>query len=97
MDGLAGGERRDRSPRNRQDSRIAPEEIVRRLVAAYAPERVYLFGSRARGEPMAGSDYDLLVVVAASAAPPARGRAGRYPVSGGSSPTSRSTAATTAG
>jgi uncharacterized protein len=38
-------------------------EIVRRLVAAYAPERVFLFGSRARGEAGADSDYDLLVVV----------------------------------
>ena len=39
-------------------------EIVRRLVAAYMPEQVYLFGSRARGDAGADSDYDVLVVVA---------------------------------
>lgn len=38
-------------------------EIVRRLVAAYRPERVYLFGSAARGEATADSDFDLLLVV----------------------------------
>jgi predicted nucleotidyltransferase len=39
------------------------EEIVRRLVEAYRPERIYLFGSRSRGDVGPGSDYDLLVVV----------------------------------
>ncbi len=39
------------------------DEIVRRLVEAYQPVQVYLFGSRARGEADASSDYDLLVVV----------------------------------
>lgn len=39
------------------------EEIVRRLVAAYRPERVYLFGSRARGDSDSDSDYDILLVV----------------------------------
>lgn len=38
-------------------------EIVRRLVAAYRPDRVYLFGSSARGDRSPGSDYDLLLVV----------------------------------
>jgi predicted nucleotidyltransferase len=38
-------------------------EIVRRLVAALHPERVYLFGSRARGDAGPNSDYDLLVLV----------------------------------
>lgn len=37
-------------------------EIVRRLVAAYQPERIYLFGSKARGDAGPDSDYDLLVV-----------------------------------
>jgi predicted nucleotidyltransferase len=43
----------------------APElqEIVRRLVEAYRPDRVYLFGSVARGDADAGSDYDLLLIV----------------------------------
>jgi predicted nucleotidyltransferase len=46
-------------------------EIVRRLVAAYEPERIYLFGSVARGDSGPDSDYDLLVVVPDDA-PPAR-------------------------
>jgi predicted nucleotidyltransferase len=37
--------------------------IVERLVAALQPERIYLFGSRARGTGTAESDYDVLVVV----------------------------------
>lgn len=37
--------------------------VVRRLVDAYRPERVYLFGSVARGEAGPDSDYDLLLVV----------------------------------
>jgi excisionase family DNA binding protein len=38
-------------------------EIVERLVAAYQPERVYLFGSAARGESYPDSDYDVLLVI----------------------------------
>ena len=38
-------------------------EIVRRLVAAFDPHRIYLFGSKARGDGGADSDYDILVVV----------------------------------
>jgi len=38
-------------------------EITRRLVETYRPERIYLFGSRARGAAGEDSDYDLLVVV----------------------------------
>ncbi len=44
-------------------------EIVRRLVAAYEPERIYLFGSMARGDAGADSDYDLMVVVPDNAPP----------------------------
>jgi predicted nucleotidyltransferase len=47
--------------------------ILRRIVEAYQPEAVYLFGSQARGETGPGSDYDLLVVVPADA-PEARRR-----------------------
>lgn len=43
------------------DPRLA--EIVRRVVGAYAPERIYLFGSMARGEAGPDSDYDLMVIV----------------------------------
>ena len=50
-------------------------EIVRRLVETYRPERVYLFGSHARGDAGPDSDYDLMVVVPNQtpphAAPPA--------------------------
>ncbi|THJ24720.1 MAG: nucleotidyltransferase domain-containing protein [Nitrospira sp. CG24E] len=45
------------------------EKIVQRLVAALSPERIYLFGSQARGEAGPDSDYDLLVVVPASTLP----------------------------
>ena len=38
-------------------------EAVERLVAALHPERIYLFGSRARGDAHGDSDYDFMVVV----------------------------------
>jgi predicted nucleotidyltransferase len=44
-------------------------EIVRRLVDDCQPERIYLFGSRARGNAGADSDYDIMVVVARSDEP----------------------------
>jgi excisionase family DNA binding protein len=44
-------------------------EILRRLVPAYEPERVYLFGSAARGDSGPHSDYDVLLVVPDDAAP----------------------------
>ena len=44
-------------------------EIVRRLVEAYEPERIYLFGSEARGDAGPDSDFDLLVVVPNEAPP----------------------------
>jgi excisionase family DNA binding protein len=47
-------------------------EIVRRLIEAYQPERIYLFGSRARGESGPHSDYDLLLVVPDDAPPERR-------------------------
>jgi predicted nucleotidyltransferase len=39
------------------------KEIVRRLIDAYRPERIYLFGSAARGDTGPDSDYDLLLLV----------------------------------
>lgn len=44
-------------------------EIVRRLVAAFQPERIYLYGSRARGEYTADSDYDVMMIVRESNLP----------------------------
>ena len=48
-------------------------DIVSRLVEAYDPERIYLFGSHARGEAGPDSDYDLLVIVRDDAPPEQRG------------------------
>lgn len=38
------------------------QEIIRRLVAQFAPHKVILFGSQARGTADSKSDVDLLVV-----------------------------------
>jgi predicted nucleotidyltransferase len=45
------------------DQETLLREMVNRLVNALHPERIYLFGSRARGDAQPDSDYDLLVVV----------------------------------
>jgi predicted nucleotidyltransferase len=37
-------------------------EIVQRLVDAVDPDRIILFGSRARGDARADSDVDLLII-----------------------------------
>jgi predicted nucleotidyltransferase len=47
-------------------------ETVRRLVTAYQPERVYLFGSVARCNADLHRDNDLLVVVPDDARPERR-------------------------
>ena len=47
-------------------------EIVRRLVKANAPDRVYLFASKTRGDTGLDSDYDLLLVVRDDAPPEQR-------------------------
>jgi len=44
-------------------------EITERLVQAYRPDRVYLFGSMARGDSGPDSDYDILLVVRDDAPP----------------------------
>lgn len=51
-----------------QRERVGPDEqvvdlMVQRIVAAFRPVRVILFGSRARGEAGRWSDVDLLVVL----------------------------------
>jgi predicted nucleotidyltransferase len=38
-------------------------EVVRRIRAAAEPQRIILFGSKARGEGQADSDLDLLIVI----------------------------------
>lgn len=39
-------------------------EITDRLISAYGPKRMYLFGSRARGSSRPNSDYDIMLIVA---------------------------------
>jgi predicted nucleotidyltransferase len=48
------------------DTRIQAviHEIVRRLVAEYAPQKIILFGSYAYGQPDEDSDIDLLIIKA---------------------------------
>ena len=58
------------TPPSPNDAALA--EVVRRLVQAYKPERVYLFGSVARGDAGCDSDYDLLVIVPDDAQPDRR-------------------------
>ena len=57
----------NRTAEHIQDARLA--EVVRRLIEAYRPVRIYLFGSRARGDAGPDSDYDLMVVVPDNASP----------------------------
>jgi uncharacterized protein len=42
------------------------DKITRLLVEEFAPEQVFLFGSRAWGNPDGDSDWDFLVIVNAS-------------------------------
>jgi predicted nucleotidyltransferase len=60
------------TPRGELDTDKVLREILRRLVEAYKPERVYLFGSKARGVGGPDSDYDLMVVVPDEAPPEQR-------------------------
>jgi uncharacterized protein len=54
---------------NDRQTNPALEEVVRRLVELFEPERIYLFGSQARGEASGDSDYDVMVVVPESDQP----------------------------
>ena len=38
------------------------DKIVRRVVEAYRPEKIILFGSYAYGQPSADSDLDMLII-----------------------------------
>ena len=49
-------------------------DVIKRLTDAYRPERMYLFGSRARADAREDSDYDILLVVGDES--PARRRTG---------------------
>lgn len=54
--------RRRVNARSEEEAVLA--EVVRRIVAVAAPERIVLFGSAARGELGPDSDLDLLVIKA---------------------------------
>lgn len=45
------------------DTREPVAEIVERLISRFHPRRIYLFGSRARGNARPDSDYDFLVEI----------------------------------
>jgi len=47
-------------------------EVLARLIEAYHPEAIYLFGSYARGDMGPDSDYDIIVVVSDDAPPERR-------------------------
>jgi uncharacterized protein len=46
-----------------EPGRRVPDELLGPVVAYYRPKKVILFGSRARGDDGADSDFDLFVVV----------------------------------
>ena len=50
-------------PHLTEEDRCALTRILERLIDAYEPERIYLFGSKARGDWGPDSDFDLMVVV----------------------------------
>lgn len=52
---------RAQAPRATADRDLAI--IIQRLIARFDPDRIMLFGSRARGDARADSDFDLLVVL----------------------------------
>jgi len=54
-------------PHLAEEDVCALARILARLIDAYQPERIYLFGSKARGDAGPDSDFDLLVVVPDSA------------------------------
>lgn len=51
------------------------DEIVAKIVEAFQPRRIVMFGSRARGDGGAESDLDLLVEMESDQAPRDRARA----------------------
>lgn len=60
--GLAERLRRD-IPTLPADQAAELSGALERIISALQPERIYLFGSQARGDARADSDIDLLVVV----------------------------------
>ena len=46
-----------------QEAQEKIQEMVRLIVGQFQPHRIYLFGSRARGDDRPDSDVDLLIVL----------------------------------
>ena len=55
---------------------IPPDAIVQRVLSAGQPEKIVLFGSRARNTTHSRSDYDLLIIQPSDL--PRSARAGAY-------------------
>jgi predicted nucleotidyltransferase len=51
------------TPPTRAEVDQAIQEMVRRIVTGFDPERIILFGSQARGDAGPDSDVDLLVIL----------------------------------
>jgi len=62
----------DELPRLSPRDTVELAGIVERLLEALRPERIYAFGSHARGDATPDSDVDLAVIVARSDGPPRR-------------------------
>ena len=54
---------------------LSPEQIAERIVAAFNPLRIVLFGSHARGDCRPDSDVDLLIEMPSELSPAERIRA----------------------
>jgi len=48
---------------DKRQTRELIQEIVQKIVAGYAPQKIILFGSYAYGEPREDSDLDFLVIM----------------------------------
>lgn len=48
--------------KNRKTPGTELNKIVKKIVDAYQPEKIFLFGSYAYGQPDADSDLDLLII-----------------------------------
>ncbi len=62
------------APILREEAQVLLDRIVRRIVDAVDPERIILFGSRAKGTARPDSDYDLLVLSNSEKPPRERNR-----------------------
>jgi predicted nucleotidyltransferase len=62
---------------NAEDVDHRVREVVVRIVSAFSPSMVLLFGSRARGDARPDSDVDLIVVWKDENPPPKRSAAAR--------------------